>query len=219
MCRAPNPSMSALGLVKGKPSGDGRSQVFPAEHALKIWRVSWLCLVSFFMALACRTFHLAPMPFLVWATSLNYWRRPGPGLRRVLDISCVHVSAAVCMWNAFAMRAEWLVGYWFFTGAGIASYYTGCCLGGRVKAAVRCHIALHVLANVGNWCLFVGSQPHMLAGLSPPSRLRVYFLAAGCTLAALYNAAPPSAAKHVLYSAPGVIAGVCFLRLIAPEFF
>ncbi|KAG8463904.1 hypothetical protein KFE25_000072 [Diacronema lutheri] len=201
-----------------RQSSDGRAQLFPPHHAAKIWRISWLCLVSFAVALRCSP-DLCAFPGVVLLTSLNYWRKPGPGLRRVLDIAAVHASAVVCMWRSFELDASHFWGYWFATSLAVGSYYAGCCMGGNLDAAVRFHMGLHTLANVGNIILFVGSRP----GVKPsgpgaePDMTRVVFLAFGGLLAVAYNFLPERSAQAVLFVGPLVPVFLFSLRAACPE--
>lgn len=196
-------SASELAAVKPpvvRERSDGRSQVFPPHHARKIWWISWLCAVSALIAAACAP-RLAACPAVVLATSLNYWRRPGPGFRRTLDIIMVHLCAVICIWHSFELsRTHWL-GYWLATGAGMVSYFVGCMMGENLEVAVRCHMALHALANVGNWFLFVGLRPAVKPDVEI-SWARVLFLGSGAALAAVFNVLPEEAARKVLLCGP-----------------
>jgi len=208
----------ANALAVEKPLADGRSTVFPPEHAKSIWRISWLCLVSFAVA-AWGCPYLSPIPATVLFTSLNYWRRPGPGYRRVVDIAAVHIGAATCIWYSFETDWPYFIGYWTCTWAGILCYYVGCSVGSsNLKLAVRMHMSLHAMANVGNWVLFVGLRPeNRLSGYV--GLLRVVFLGAGVILAGVYNIVPPSMSHAVLFTAPGVIASILVLRGVDPGLF
>lgn len=194
---------------------DGRAQIFPPHHAARIWRISWLCLASAAVALWCAP-DLAVWPVTILCTSLNYWRAPGPGLRRIIDIAAVHVSGIVCMWRSFECDHFHFNCYWAATGLGIALYYVGCTQGGNLDVAVPCHMGLHVLANIGNCFLFYGSHPD-IKPQSAPDLMRVFFLGCGGLLAAAYNFLPESVSKKVLCSAPLVPLLLFSLRTICPE--
>jgi hypothetical protein len=115
----------------------------------------------------------------------------------------VHICAVVCIWHSFELSREHWLGYWLATGAGMVSYFVGCTMGDNLEVAVRCHMGLHGLANVGNFFLFMGLRPSVKPEIEH-SWARVIFLGSGAALAAVFNVLPEEAARKVLYYGPVV---------------
>ena len=95
---------------------------------------------------------------LVLASSLNYWRHPTLGVRRVCDM--VVTNVAICYQLFYSCRFAPRRGAMAYAAATLAA---GVCYGsarffGQVRGdqdtASRCHVGLHLIGNLGNLLLY-----------------------------------------------------------------
>lgn len=66
--------------------------VVSKEQANVLWISSWLSLGTGLYAIRKKQYVLGASTLLVFATSLNYWRKPTHSWRRLMDILCVHAA-------------------------------------------------------------------------------------------------------------------------------
>lgn len=57
-----------------------------------LWYTSWLSCISGLFAVYRGHYYLAPAPFGVWLTSINYWYHPDYSWRRYIDMIYVHIA-------------------------------------------------------------------------------------------------------------------------------
>ena len=82
------------------------------------------------------------VPLAVFLTSINYWRRPTPGIRRTLDMIVVCLGGVYQLsYPSAAYRISVLVC--------LVCYFVA-----RRRRSARWHCALHIVANAGNCLLY-----------------------------------------------------------------
>jgi hypothetical protein len=112
---------------------------------------SSLTLVSVAASLRCGQTSFAVAQAAVFASSVNYWRRPIRGVRRNLDVITVLVSGAYHVWRSSESR--WQRAY--LSAASVAV----CCYARARRGGLRStawHAALHVVAYAANLVLLAG---------------------------------------------------------------
>ena len=70
-------------------------------HALFLWRISWLCLLSSLYALRLNLTDVSLVSFMVYCTSLLYWRRPRYNYIRTIDMGMAFTSIYYHVWKAY----------------------------------------------------------------------------------------------------------------------
>lgn len=110
----------------------------------------------------------------VYATTLNYWRRPTFGWRRNIDILCSCGSLSYqALVTAYDTSDAGRRAYWACVAAGCASYMLGRYVSnvyGNRDLSSKLHIGVHVMGNVGNVCLYDSLGANVL-GLGNPSSI------------------------------------------------
>lgn len=130
----------------------------PWLYAKRLWITSWFLIlpaaIGLFLAVP-----ISLCGLFVFFTSINHWRRPRCGWRRLIDMVGVMVSIIVHSVKAFAhMSIDPIVTKVWFSLLVIAilSYAIGRTFGeaGNFYVSTRCHQTLHTLACVGNCLLY-----------------------------------------------------------------
>lgn len=107
----------------------------------------------------------------VYATTLNYWRRPTYGWRRNVDILCSCGSLGYqALVTAFQTSEAGRHAYWAAVAAGCACYLGGRYVSktsGNLNLSSRLHVGVHLMGNVGNVCLYDSLGANVL-GLGGP---------------------------------------------------
>ena len=126
-------------------------------HAYLVWYTAWLSLGSAAVAAYMGHTHLVFVPATVWLTSILHWSNPQSGWRHTLDVWTVRVVLLWQIWYALWMRTG--IYYFLITAMGILLYLIGWDLhtNGLHKEGMIYHCGLHLLANMANIVLYVGS--------------------------------------------------------------
>lgn len=132
--------------------------IVSAVEAEFIWRLSFLCVLSFVYAVCRKYYDLALVPLAIWITSMVYWYHPVDGWRRYIDISVVALALS---WQVYrAWFAEYRLIYYCVVGIAILFYVIGKLLDpiDSILSTIA-HGALHVFANLSNLILYSGYIP------------------------------------------------------------
>ena len=129
--------------------------VVAQEHAKKIYRVSFISLLP-----TCLSFHYGKydvmlVPFSVFATSINYWRKPTYGWRRNIDIAAVCGGACFQLCRVLKCENKHLV--LTFMGSGACCYVMSRCFSTQPSLSTSLHCGVHVFANLALVFLILGS--------------------------------------------------------------
>jgi hypothetical protein len=99
------------------------------------------------------------LPLGVWATSINYWRKPDYSWRRYMDIFYSHF--AVIYQGLTAYGAQYQNPFYVIFVLAVISYGLGIYY--KVKGngwnSTLCHGNAHILANVACFILYSGNMP------------------------------------------------------------
>jgi hypothetical protein len=130
--------------------------ILPSEYCNILWKISWVSIFSGMYALYNRHYDLAPVPFGVWLTSINYWRHPDYSWRRYLDI--FYVNSALFYQLIRAHRSQNSNMYYSFISIAMISfpisiYYHN---KGKYWLSTLFHCNVHIFGNITNIILYSG---------------------------------------------------------------
>lgn len=152
-----------LAQLKERPAAPemppwARRVKLPVTHTNALWSVSWLSFLAGWFALHQGHFVDAVIPFGVWFTSLNYWRKPDYSWRRYADIafvqvggwwSCARALDVVC-WEYYLVMATAVSCF----GVSMVFYERD-----RLVLSTLLHAMVHVLGNVANVLFNLAALP------------------------------------------------------------
>lgn len=140
--------------LKGKEVGNGHF-VCPFEFACRMLTSSSLLILNVIHGIYCRTFDCAAIIFVSWLTSLNYWRHPTEGMRRIVDLIWNIISVIYHFYCSFDIANGHLyrIGVYSFCLWYIAALYFGRIRNDKNMASL-CHVNIHSTAIVFNIWLF-----------------------------------------------------------------
>ena len=131
--------------------------ILPPQMYWYLWSLSWLSFVSGLVATYRGYYDLSLVPFGVWLTSINYWRRPDFSWRRYVDMGYVGLSLSYQLYRAIG--AQYMVEYYAITLAAVACFPLAVFLHWRLRRgwpSTICHGMIHILGNVANVTLYAG---------------------------------------------------------------
>jgi len=145
-----------FGYITPRPDADGKWNgcILPPEQYLIFLRLSFLSLFSSIFAFFQKHYDLAVVPFIIFCTSVNFWRRPEHGLRRNIDIICVQIGMWYQIFRAYNAENMMIFYIVYFIGCSffVLSRFQKC-----VWISTLCHMMVHILGNVGNVLLYSGN--------------------------------------------------------------
>lgn len=125
----------------------------PPRFARRIFRASFLTLSSVAVALALHQPAYAALAAAVFASSVNYWRRPMDGWRRLLDMVIV---ASVMLLQLHWARGNVYGGAYALTCGASAACYAKARATADFNRSTLWHVGVHICANAGNMMLYAG---------------------------------------------------------------
>jgi hypothetical protein len=128
--------------------------LYPEQYNL-LWRSSWCSLVGGSYAIYTQHYSHAIPCYVVFLTSLNYWRYPTQSSwSRFLDTTCVQIALAYHILTAYSMSNA--IPYYIITATGLATYQLGIELYKRDYwwGSVYAHMMVHVFGNISNMILY-----------------------------------------------------------------
>ena len=143
------------------PDADGLYQglILPHAHYRILYKTSWLFLASAVYAYEMTHYDYVVLPLGVWATSINYWRKPDYSWRRYVDMFYSHF--AVIYQGLTAYGAQYQIPFYVIFVLAVISYMFGIYykIKGKGWNSTLCHGNAHILANVGCFILYSGNMP------------------------------------------------------------
>ena len=146
LCEPPGPD----------PDGTYSGAVCPPDQATVCWYFAWLSLFSSLVGIYYGHYDLAFFTFLIFLTSLFYWRNPTYSWRRNLDIIVVQIGI---IWHTYrALHAENKIPYFAFLFSGMGAFLLGWFFfkQGQTWLGTISHTFVHILMNVAVLFLYVG---------------------------------------------------------------
>lgn len=149
---------SRLPVLQQLDPNDSRIYI-SAENGALLFKSSLLILFPLCFAFYLNLKDFGYVTLIVFCTSINHWRKPRLGIRRVTDVAAVlsayiyHVIAAI--WRSPLL---FLILWLFFTTIAICCYLYGRNKSstGNAYIGTLCHIALHALSCISNIILYYG---------------------------------------------------------------
>eukprot|EP01069_Polyplicarium_translucidae_P002043 Polyplicarium_translucidae@DN1896_c1_g1_i2.p2 len=127
-----------------------------ARRLLKSSCLMWLTLL---FAAYCRLWDCFAMNAIVIATSINYWRNPRLGRRRILDVVAVWCGLTLHAVLAASQAPRGMKPWWFLAiFCAVAFYLVGRHHGnmGNHDVGIRFHQGLHATGVAANLVLYYG---------------------------------------------------------------
>ena len=130
-------------------------EILPLTEIQRIFKVTFLCLLSTLVAVWRGLYYCAIIPFAIFLTSVNYWKNPKYGIRRKIDI---FVSGIGLIYNLYeSSKSKYRILYIITCMGGLICYLIARKMPNPQKS-VSWHIRLHIMANVGNIILYMGMK-------------------------------------------------------------
>lgn len=154
----PKPSI-ITGLMNEQANGDGTYDGLCVQKSQStfLFYMSNMALFSGSYAVYQGYYDLAACAYVVWLTSLNYWRLPDYSWRRYFDITCVNIALGYHMFHAY--RNTNATAYYAVVSLGISFYFIGVYFFYKQDswASTVCHANVHLFGNVANTILYAGT--------------------------------------------------------------
>jgi hypothetical protein len=133
--------------------------VVPPHCARVLFRVSFLTLVSFCLAARLNLKDGMAVTAAVFMCSINHWRKPVYGVRRNVDVLNTVICGAYQIWRSFGIPTPYTIAYLASTISGIGAFFLGVHLNKtNPEHGTLSHSFVHILGNIGNFCLFLGRR-------------------------------------------------------------
>ena len=151
------------------PDNDGlyNGLISPRDQCDYMWKLSWMCLLSAIVSAGHGHFHLAPVPFGGFITSLIYWQKADYSWRRTMDITYMSCALSYQVWHA--VGAEFMIPYYVLTSFGLVCYGLGWYFHkeGSTWGGTIAHSGVHIFANIANIVLYSGAVEKNPQGFAP----------------------------------------------------
>lgn len=133
-------------------NGFYNNQVFPKQYNDIIWYFSWLLLLNsmYILRFYSQYYDLAVQPFLVWSTSVMYWRNPlHNSWRRYADMLICFTMGSYQIVRSVTLLCG--MNYYIVLSSGILSYFISFYFYTKISwLSLVFHLMLHFAVNVSN---------------------------------------------------------------------
>lgn len=132
--------------------------VLDREQYIYIYRISYLTSLTALYGIYRQYYVLAVLPASIFLSSINYWKYPTYSWRRNVDM--IVVKSSYLIQNIVVYNAEYANIYYGIHILTILLYVIGSYYHDKNKwISTYSHIALHIVANIGNIVLYSGNIP------------------------------------------------------------
>jgi len=123
------------------------------NQSLVLWTTSWYTGYSSLVAYEKKLYDLSFFSFLVFITSLLYWRKPRKNIIRTIDMSISTITLLYHIWRAIRARNN---RYPLFATGALLCYPLGWYYHNKKKywLSIYCHAILHITGNLSNLYLY-----------------------------------------------------------------
>jgi hypothetical protein len=125
-------------------------QVVKPKQALFLWRISWLCLVSSLYAYHLHLKDVSLSSFIVYCSSLLYWRRPRYNYIRTIDVSIAVTSIYYHLYKAFCNKYGYIYSMKLLVLILLYSYSWYLHYKKRYWLSIYAHGLVHLFGNLSN---------------------------------------------------------------------
>ena len=145
--------------IKSKSNELYNGCIIPQDQGYFLCIVSCIHMVTFLYAFKQGLFYLAIHPFIVFFTSINYWRKPMYDWRRNLDIICVFFALSTHILHSIKAQNRTL--YCYITTFALLFYPISWYLlkNKYVWGSTIAHSMIHIVADIANVILYSGVVP------------------------------------------------------------
>jgi hypothetical protein len=127
----------------------------PPKYYIILWRTSWFGLISSCFALYKQFYDFAFLSFIVFLTSINYWKFPINNWRRKVDMFCVQCGLTYKIIKAYNVKEN----YYYYTVLSFAlSFYIFSLYfskKNKLWLSTLSHSLLHFFGNISNIILYI----------------------------------------------------------------
>lgn len=137
--------------------------ILPYAQYNYLWRISWLALGATAYAMYNNHYEFAPFTFMVFLTSINYWRKPDYSWRRYCDMVAVQIAFWYHIVRAYQSEYHTIYYITAWTAAGcfpISIYYYK---KNMYWHSTYSHSMIHILGNMSHIILYSGYVVPMLS--------------------------------------------------------
>lgn len=133
------------------------TQILPPEQAYMIWCLSWAGLSVGIFGVLRGYWLLGAIHAGVGVTALFYWADPvSDSWRRILDMAMVQIAIWTFLYES--RKAEYRDVFYTFLTLGAMAYGFGWYVADRPWLAGLAHASVHILANIADMAIFLGSE-------------------------------------------------------------
>jgi hypothetical protein len=135
--------------------------IIPIYQGYFLCIISCIHIVTFLYAFKQNQFFLSIFPFIVFFTSINYWRKPMYDWRRNTDIICVLTALSTHILHSFKAQNRTL--YSYITTIALLFYPISWYLlkNKYVWSSTIAHSMIHIVAEIANVILYSGEIPSL----------------------------------------------------------
>lgn len=133
--------------------------ILEPEQCKMIYNIAFVSLFSSMFGMYRQLYSHSIYPFVVFLTSINYWRHPDYSWRRYLDMTIVSYSMICQMFQS--MKCVYQKYYLFFTFLALISYQISIYYYAKNDnwKSTYFNCLLHIFANISLIFLFTGVDP------------------------------------------------------------
>eukprot|EP01070_Trichotokara_eunicae_P003233 Trichotokara_eunicae@DN3226_c0_g1_i1.p1 len=142
-------------LSSEAPGASGRT--VGEEYSHRLYKTSFLMIIPSALGFTVGPRNLALWSFIVFLTSVNYWRMPQTGFRRLLDMICVQVGMMIHICMLVKASTNYALFYLSAIALSGVSYTRARHYGknGDFNNSTKWHASLHLIAAGANSFLYL----------------------------------------------------------------
>ncbi len=127
----------------------------PSKYYKILWCTSWLGLISCGIALYKEFYDFAFVTFIVFLTSINYWKYPINNWRRKVDMFCVQLGILYKIIKAYYVKDNYY--YYIVLSFALSFYIFALYFNKKNKLwlSTVSHSLLHFFGNISNVVLYI----------------------------------------------------------------
>jgi hypothetical protein len=132
--------------------------IIPREYSLRIYKASYLCLISSVYSLYNKKYSVFFVASSVFLTSINYWKNPISGIRKKIDVTTVIVGLSYNIYQISKTNIYYILFFYLNILMGGICYYIATTYGKKMEfnKSTKWHVGIHVTANISNLILVRG---------------------------------------------------------------
>ncbi len=127
----------------------------PREYYIILWHTSWCALISSVFAFYKEFYDFSFLCFIVFLTSINYWKYPINNWRRKVDMFCVYITIIYKIIKAYNIKHN--IYYYSALTFALSFYMFSLYFSKKNKLwlSTLSHSMLHIFGNISNIILYI----------------------------------------------------------------